>query len=155
MAGVLSASQRVAMTRPDIVLRLDDWAALGAPAALVRRAVFVDEQRIPESLEWDDLDAQSLHAVAFADGAPVATGRLLPDARIGRMAVLAAWRGSGLGSRVLGALVEAARSRGAGALELSSQAHACEFYARHGFEALGEPYDDAGIPHRTMRLRLR
>jgi predicted GNAT family N-acyltransferase len=143
------------MTPAGIVLRLDDWAVLGAAAAIVRRAVFVDEQRIPESLEWDGLDAVSLHAVAFADGAPVATGRLLPDARVGRMAVLAAWRGFGIGSRVLGALVDAARSRGAAEVELSSQLHACGFYARHGFEAVGEPYDDAGIPHRTMRRRRR
>jgi predicted GNAT family N-acyltransferase len=137
-----------------LVLRLGDWATLGAPAAVVRRAVFVDEQRIPEAMEWDAHDAASLHAVVFVDGAPVATGRLLPDARIGRMAVLAPWRRAGVGARVLRALIEAARTRGDATIELSSQAYVCAFYARHGFEAVGEVYDDAGIPHRTMRLRI-
>jgi len=35
---------------------------------------------------------------------------------------------------------------------LSAQTHAIAFYERFGFVAEGEAYDDAGIPHRMMRL---
>ena len=136
-------------------LRDGDWSALSEDAAEVRRAVFVAEQGIPEALEWDEHDAVSVHAVVYDRGRPVATGRLLPDGRIGRMAVLRDWRGRGSGGRILEHLVGRAAARGDAAVELSAQVHAIGFYRRHGFEAEGPVYDDAGIPHRTMRRRLR
>jgi predicted GNAT family N-acyltransferase len=37
---------------------------------------------------------------------------------------------------------------------LNAQLHAVPFYARHGFAAEGDPFDDAGIAHVTMRRRL-
>jgi predicted GNAT family N-acyltransferase len=136
------------------VLRIGDWRALGADAAVVRRAVFVVEQRIPDELEWDEWDERSVHAVLYRNREPVACGRLLPDARIGRMAVLPSCRRRGLGARVLERLVEVARARGDEAVTLSAQSYACDFYAAHGFEAQGGDYLDAGIPHRTMRRSL-
>ncbi|HVL55435.1 MAG TPA: GNAT family N-acetyltransferase [Burkholderiaceae bacterium] len=136
-------------------LRLGGWDEVGADAQRVRTAVFVLEQGIPIELEWDEQDPVSLHAVAYVDGEPVATGRLLPDSHIGRMAVLAAHRRSGLGGRILQRLIEAARARGDRAVELNAQSYVCAFYARHGFEICSEEFEEAGIPHRAMRLGLR
>ncbi len=93
-----------------VILQVGSWTQLGAAARIVRTTVFVHEQNIPETLEWDEWDEPSLHCVAFVAGEPIATGRLLPDAHIGRMAVLAPWRGGGVGGAVLGKLIE----RGAG-----------------------------------------
>jgi predicted GNAT family N-acyltransferase len=138
----------------EAVLRLGGWAALCEPASVVRAAVFIDEQLIPASLEWDEFDPASLHAVVFLNGVPVATGRLLPDARIGRMAVLAQWRGHGFGSRVLEALMKYAAQRGEREVRLDAQCHAEGFYRRHGFLAESEPFDDAGIAHRRMVKHL-
>jgi alpha-beta hydrolase superfamily lysophospholipase/predicted GNAT family N-acyltransferase len=135
-------------------LRCGDWAAMGPFAGAVRTAVFVREQRIPADLEWDDWDARSLHCVAFEGERPVATGRLLPDGHIGRMAVLADWRGRGIGARILDTLIDAARSRGDARIELSAQSYVVGFYARRGFAAVGEPYDEVGIPHQKMQLAL-
>ena len=137
-----------------IVLLTGDWATLRGAAEPVRREVFVVEQRFDEALEWDEHDALSLHAVACAGSVPIATGRLLPDARIGRMAVLRAHRRDGIGGRVLQALIAIARARGDVEVTLSAQAYVRAFYARHGFEAYGPLYDDAGVPHQAMRLRL-
>jgi predicted GNAT family N-acyltransferase len=134
---------------------LGDWTTLGADATAVRLAVFVAEQGIPVELEVDEADPASVHAVVYAAGVPVATGRLLPDAHIGRMAVLAAHRRDGLGGRVLERLVALADERGDPEVELSAQAYVCDFYARHGFVAFGPIYDDCGIPHRSMRRVLR
>ncbi len=121
----------------------------------VREEVFVAEQKVPLELEVDADDARSIHVIARdPDGRPIGTGRLTPDGRIGRMAVLRPWRGQGVGSAILRSLIETARERGARELSLSSQVSAEPFYARFGFVAEGEPYDDAGIPHRTMRLAL-
>lgn len=143
---------------PDSVesIELGSWDELREKASAVRQAVFVREQGIPQSLEWDEADAQCLHAVILDEQKqPVATGRLLPDGHIGRMAVLADRRRGGLGGRVLEALIEAARQRGHDRVMLSAQVHALSFYRGHGFEAEGQVYDDVGIPHQDMTRRLR
>ncbi len=107
----------------EIRLVTGDWATLGAHAARVRVDVFVREQGIPRELEWDEWDARSLHCVAYLGDEPIATGRLLPDAHVGRMAVLAAHRRSGVGGRILQALIGAARERGDPRVELSAQSY--------------------------------
>jgi predicted GNAT family N-acyltransferase len=136
-------------------IELGTWQALRSRAEPVRRAVFVDEQRVPEEIEIDEFDPPSLHALAVdADGGAIGTGRLLPDGHIGRMAVLKPWRGRGVGASLLRALVDAARLRGDREVVLSAQTHAIPFYERFGFAAEGDEYDDAGIPHRLMRRRL-
>lgn len=134
-------------------LVLGSWETLAKAATLVRFAVFVDEQQVPAEIELDDFDAVSLHAVVFDEhNDPVATGRLLPDGHIGRMAVMASARGTGVGGMVLQALIEEGRRRGHKALVLSAQTHAIGFYAKYGFMAEGDIYLDAGINHRDMRL---
>ena len=135
------------------------WSALERDAAPLRRAVFVGEQGIPESEEWDAADATALHAVAInALGQAVGTGRLLAAepgvGKIGRMAVHRALRGTGVGAAVLAALIEAARTRGDHTLRLSAQRTAMGFYQRQGWQCVGEPYDEVGIPHQTMERRL-
>jgi len=130
----------------------------------VRTAVFVIEQSIPAAEEWDQWDAQCLHAVARdAAGAAIGTGRLLPpafDARpgighIGRMAVLREARGAGIGGAILRALMQAAPDYGFAQLVLHAQSQAADFYARHGFVAEGAEFLEVGIPHVLMRAPLR
>lgn len=132
-----------------------DWNTCRTDAMAVRHVVFVQEQHVPPELELDDQDEHCVHAVAYDDrNTPVGTGRLLPNAHIGRMAVLAAYRRDGVGSRLLNALVNEARRRHYLEVVLSAQLHALDFYARHGFVAEGEVYLDAGIQHVTMRHAL-
>ncbi|TAK37760.1 MAG: GNAT family N-acetyltransferase [Betaproteobacteria bacterium] len=136
-------------------IELVDWERAREAASRIRFVVFVEEQRVPLAMELDAFDPQCLHALAYAPGGEaVATGRLLPDAHIGRMAVLKAWRGQGVGGAILERLVAAARARGEREVALSAQTHALAFYRRHGFSAEGETYLDAGIPHQTMRRPL-
>jgi len=136
-------------------ITLGSWDAQRDMARPLRYQVFVVEQRVPVELEWDEMDATSIHALAFDEaGAAIATGRLLPDGHIGRMAVLPPARGRGVGAAVLSALIECARERGNQAVILSAQTHALDFYARHGFVVEGEEYLEAGIPHVAMWLDL-
>lgn len=131
------------------------WDQACERAAAIRYSVFVEEQGVPVELEWDDMDMASWHALALtADGTAVATGRLLPDGHIGRMAVLKMARGSGVGAQVLDALMAKAAELGYPELILNAQTHAVPFYARAGFERVGIEFDDAGIPHIEMRKRL-
>lgn len=122
----------------------------------VRHHVFVEEQQVPATLEIDALDPLSVHVLArSADGTPVGAGRLTPDGRIGRMAVLADWRGHGVGQALLLALVEAARARGWQEVTLHAQLPARVFYARQGFLPHGEVFEEAGIAHQHMRRVLQ
>ena len=132
-----------------------DWRAAQAEAKRIRVTVFVEEQGVPAELEMDDNDAASLHALAYADGRAIGTGRLLPDGHIGRMAVLKEWRGRGAGRGLLRRLIDAARQRGHREVALSAQVHALEFYRAEGFEPEGAIYEEAGIPHQAMRRKLR
>lgn len=136
------------------------WEALAEAAQAVRLAVFVGEQGIPESEEWDADDAIAVHAVVRTlAGLPLATGRLILSgeaghARIGRMAVLRSARGIGLGREVLQALIAQARERGVRHIGIHAQLSAMPLYAQAGFVPVGEVFDEVGIPHRCMTLAI-
>ncbi|HET9047382.1 MAG TPA: GNAT family N-acetyltransferase [Chiayiivirga sp.] len=121
----------------------------------VREPVFIVEQSVPVELEWDELDPLSIHALARdSQGAAIGTARLTPQQAIGRMAVLPEWRGRGVGAALLQSMIAQARALGHAFVELHAQTHAIGFYERFGFVAFGPEYDEAGIPHRSMRLTL-
>ena len=134
-------------------LELLSWEDARPHASLVRFAVFVEEQGVPREIELDEQDPVSLHAVVFEQGKAVATGRLLPDGHIGRMAVLKEWRNRGIGALILQALMEAARPRHTH-IVLSAQVQAVPFYRTHGFVTDGDEYMEAGIRHQAMKRRL-
>ncbi len=121
----------------------------------VRETVFVQEQNVPLALEWDEFDPRCHHVLARdGDGQAVGTGRLTPKHTIGRMAVLAGWRGRGVGPAMLRALLAQARELEWRDVSLHAQASAIEFYARHGFLPFGERFEEAGIDHQSMRILL-
>lgn len=136
-------------------ITVGDWESQRSDAQSVRYEVFVIEQKVPLDMEWDEMDSVCIHAVAYdAEGVAVATGRLLPDGHIGRMAVKAAMRGKGIGSQILNVLIDEARKRGDQAVMLNAQTHAEPFYARYGFAREGREFMEAGIPHIHMRRML-
>lgn len=143
------------MIESDFQVELASWEADSAALMAVREAVFIVEQEVPREEEFDELDPTSVHVLARdADGRPVGTGRLTPEHKIGRMAVLTEWRGRGVGDALLRTLLEHAHARSYGEIELNAQVTAIKFYEKAGFEATGEEFLEAGIRHRTMRLAL-
>jgi predicted GNAT family N-acyltransferase len=145
------------------VVAADDRAAMAAVHA-IRHEVFVVEQDVPAELEWDGKDAGAVHVLAEGAG----TGRLLlgedaarknggdPDtAVLGRLSVLKAARGTGVGAELVRALEAEARRLGLSAVYLEAQVHAIPFYERLGYTAYGPEFPDAGIAHRAMRRPLR
>lgn len=127
------------------------WLKDRAALRDIRERVFMQEQHVPAELEWDVEDEKAFHLLAFdSENKPIACVRLLQDGHIGRMAVLPAWRGQGIGSALLCSVIEAAREQGLGSVFLDAQTHALGFYQQQGFIAEGEPFMDAGIPHRRM-----
>lgn len=132
-----------------------DWKRDAVRLSAVRRAVFIEEQGVPEAMEWDAADAAAIHFLAEAgDGTATGCARLLTDGHIGRMAVLPQWRGQGIGRDLLDAILLVAKTQGHRHLRLSAQTQAAPFYSAAGFVCEGEPYVEAGIPHCAMSLML-
>ena len=136
-------------------IRILIWEEALPLARPVRERVFIDEQSVPRELEWDEWDEASDHAVALdLAGNPIGTARLLPDGRIGRMAVLKEWRGKRVGAALLDAMLARARERAMPRALLHAQIQAAGFYRRFGFSERGEEFLEAGIPHVEMTLEL-
>jgi predicted GNAT family N-acyltransferase len=142
--------------RSDVVLRPATWADDRNALQAVRRSVFIEEQAIPESEEWDDVDPVARHVLALTRNRDaVGTGRLEPTGKIGRVAVLPQYRGSGVGSLIMGHLVNQATESGFTSVYLHAQAAAAGFYERLGFRAVGPVFDEVGIPHVRMSLGIK
>lgn len=141
---------------PDFNIELASWAVDETPLREVRTVVFINEQNVPEEEEFDDDDITATHFLAKAfDGRPVGTARLTTDGRIGRVAVIAEWRGKQVGRALMRTVMETASNMHMEYLRLASQVQAIAFYEDFGFRAEGEAFDDAGIPHRWMSCQLQ
>jgi predicted GNAT family N-acyltransferase len=136
-------------------VRRVDWGEEQAALRAIRYQVFVLEQGVPVDLEWDGFDPECIHVLAAnRNGAAIGTARLMPEGRIGRMAVLQTWRRRGVASALLQSLVDIATARGDPHVVLHAQSSVVPFYAQHGFIAEGPEFIEAGIRHRPMRRVL-
>lgn len=147
------------MRNDDITIRIADWHTDKTKLATIRRLVFIEEQNVPEALEWDEDDATATHFLVTHDHDAIAhdliaTARLKPDGQIGRMAVLAQYRNQGIGSKLLRFVLQTASRQKHKSLYLHAQSTAIPFYEKQGFEAQGEIFYEADIPHRNMRLNI-
>ena len=134
-------------------------------ALAIREVVFIEEQSVPESIERDAEDARAWHVLAWDGPHAVGTGRLVelttcPEGesgqwgQVGRMAVLTAHRGRGLGRMILEHLEGEARRRGLAGIKLHAQVHAFPFYEKMGYRRVGDEFMEAGIPHVECRKAL-
>ncbi|OKK19191.1 acetyltransferase [Streptomyces sp. CB00455] len=150
-----------------IEIRVAEDEADRAACFAVRSEVFVAEQSVPESIEYDAYDADAVHVLAVGpDGTPLGTGRLLHGAAalgktgtqgvgsLGRLAVRKSARGLGVGVALVRAIEAEAAALGLSAVDLGAQTHALGFYERLGYVAYGPEFQDAGIRHRAMRRPL-
>ena len=143
------------MRHKTFTLRSATWQADRADLEYVRRRVFIVEQRIPESDEWDDADKNCSHVLAFSEKRDVVgTGRIEANGKIARLAVLAEYRGQGVGEAILTRLIEEAEQMGLGQVYLHAQTHALDFYKKFGFVSDEEIFSEGGIPHVLARLDL-
>ena len=125
----------------------------------IRRAVFIAEQNVPEDLERDEYDENgAVHFLGLENGEACAAGRFVltgDKAKIGRVCVLRARRGKGYGRILMEAIM--AHLKGLESVKtivLNAQKDATIFYENLGFEAQGEEFMEAGIPHTHMELKI-
>ncbi len=121
----------------------------------VRDAVFIREQGVPEDMEWDEFDATCRHALALSlNGDAIGCGRIFTNGHIGRIAVMKLWREQRVGTAIMEALLDEARSRDYQQVDVDAQTHAVPFYEGFGFTKQGAEFMDAGLPHIKMKLKL-
>lgn len=120
----------------------------------IRIAVFVAEQGIALAEDIDGLDDSATHLLAMNNGTPVGTARLLEKGatgKIGRLAVLKAYRGQGIGAALMRAALNEFENRPhISEARLGAQIEAVAFYEALGFTATGPEFLDAGLPHQEM-----
>ena len=141
---------------PEDTVHIDiaDWDTDGEDLKMVRTAVFIDEQNVPVELEWDDSDRNCTHFIVRTGNrtgnSAIATARLTSEGQIGRMAVLADYRGLGIGAALLENIIYYAKQSGFNKLWLHAQTRAVVFYEKHDFISEGDEFMDANIKHRAM-----
>jgi len=120
----------------------------------LRRAVFVEEQGVPREVDDDGRDAECTQFLAWVNGVPIGTARMREVdgvAKGERLAVLEDFRGHGAGRVLMDVLEATARAGGLRTVLVHAQEHVVPFYEKLGYAPSGEPFDEAGIPHRAMR----
>lgn len=124
----------------------------------IRRRVFIHEQGVTEDEEYDGLDGQSRHYVAWLGGEAVATARVRTldgdCAKIERLAVLQPHRSRGIGAKLMERILDDARASGMAGAALNAQCHLEDFYRNLGFTPEGEVFMEARIRHIHMVRRL-
>lgn len=138
------------MPENSLVIRKADWPGDKEALSLIRKTVFIEEQKVPEELEWDEYDFSSRHFLATLDNRPIASARLKADGQIGRMAVLKEYRNRGIGTELLRFVLQTAAEEKIDSLYLHAQVEAIPFYERQGFVVQGDVFYEADIPHRAM-----
>ena len=127
--------------------------------ACAQTSLCLRTKKIPEHIDFDELDVVCTHFVAFNDdGDIIGTARSYPydmlTMKVERVAVLKEWRGKGAGAKLMEAAETHARGAGYRNIRLHAQAHAVPFYDSLGYVPTGDSFVEANILHIAMQKRL-
>jgi predicted GNAT family N-acyltransferase len=137
----------------EIVKWIDEHESL----TMIREKVFIEEQKVTSQLEWDGMDEEAIHFLAFKNKKAIGCARAFEIEnymQLGRMAVLKEYRGEGVGTALIEKAITTAKLNQLSAIYISAQCHAIDFYKKFGFEITSDIYLDAEIPHRDMKLEF-
>ncbi|QSJ18102.1 GNAT family N-acetyltransferase [Nostoc sp. UHCC 0702] len=142
----------------NVIIKVVDLAEEFAAIQAIRISVFHDEQGVDLALEFDGQDEISQHLIAYLDDQAVGTARIryLDDqtAKIERLAVLSMARGQGIGNKIMEKALLVIASQNISEVVVHTQEYIKNLYEKLGFIAVGEIFDEVGIPHREMRKKL-
>ena len=137
----------------EVVKWIDEYDSL----TMIREKVFIEEQKVTSQLEWDGMDEEAIHFLAFKNEKAIGCARAFVIEnymQLGRMAVLKEYRGEGIGTALIEKAITTAKLNQLSAIYISAQCHAIDFYKKFGFEITSDIYLDAEIPHRDMKLEF-
>ncbi len=133
----------------------NDRPDLAVEANGIRQQVFVEEQKVDPSLEYDEFESVAVHYILYVEGEAAATARWRETdngIKLERFATLQAHRNKGLGAILLRDIMDDILPMEK-KIYLHSQLKAIPFYERHGFVKVGEQFTEAEIEHFTMALK--
>ena len=137
----------------EVVKWIDEYDSL----TMIREKVFIEEQKVTFQLEWDGMDKEAIHFLAFKNEKAIGCARAFVIEnymQLGRMAVLKEYRGEGVGTALIEKAITTAKLNQLSAIYISAQCHAIDFYKKFGFEITSDIYLDAEIQHRDMKLEF-
>ncbi len=126
----------------------------------IRETVFVKEQEVNPSDEYDEFEESSTHFLAKIGDQSVGTARwrlTKNGVKLERFAVLKEMRGRGIGQALVETVLddiaknEIAKSK---LLYMHAQLPAMPLYAKFGFEKVGEMFEECNIKHYQMERYL-
>ena len=124
-------------------------------ALQLRKDVFIEEQGIDPKDELDGTDEDKMHYVGYIDDEPVTTARIDMLAgnrvKIQRVATAEDQRKHGYAAELIKQIIHDAKRSDVAHVELDAQLTAMDFYKELGFEPVGDPFEEAGIQHQTVR----
>ena len=124
----------------------------------IREEVYIVEQQIDRSEEFDQYEEESRHFIAYCDNVPCGAARwrfTSEGAKLERFAVLSDFRKKGIGAALVGAVIDDIRSRpefDGQTLYLNAQRSAMPLYAKFNFIPVGETFLECDIVHQRMEL---
>lgn len=125
----------------------------------IRELVFVVEQEVDAAEEYDEYEVSSVHFLAKVEEIPVGTARwrfTQNGIKMERFAVLKSARGKGVGQALVAAVLkdidQHPEAKGKKKY-LHAQIHAMPLYAKFGFQAVGDQFEECAILHYKMELR--
>jgi len=136
--------------KPEIII--GNYEQLKNECNLIRYAVFVEEQKVPENLEIDDRDPLCYHLILKLDKKTIATARidLEKKGKIGRLAILKNFRRQGYGTLIIKNLEKIASDNDLKSVWLNAQKNSLSFYQKLNYHIVSEEFMEANIPHLTM-----
>ncbi len=124
----------------------------------IRTRVFQEEQGVSAELEFDGLDANAVHFLAYLADRPVGTSRVRSidrhTAKIERLAVSIEARNQGVGKQLMVAALDEISQQNKTKAIVHAQEYIMSLYQQLGFEIVGEKFSEAGIPHVKMVKQL-
>ncbi len=121
---------------------------------LMRKIVFVDEQKVSMEDEFDLAEKERIMFVVYDDDKPIGAARVKltpPQAKVERVCILKEYRSRGIGFDLMAEIMNYCDAHDCRDIRLGAQTHAIPFYEKCGFTAYGELFYDANIPHFHMK----
>ncbi len=109
---------------------------------------------------WEMNDAKSWHFVAMEQSELIGCVLLVPldksffKAQLIQMAVAISWQGKGAGRLLVKSLIAFAGSKGIKQIEIHSRTEVTSFYEQLGFQVYGEEFEEVGIKHQLLYLKI-
>lgn len=143
----------------NLVIKLANFSEDFLEIKAIRKAVFQEEQKVEEALEFDGKDEICEHLIAYLDKQAVGTARIryIDDktVKIERLAVLSTARGQGIGKKIMEEALLIIASKDIAEVVINAQEYVKALYYKLGFAQEGEIFIEAGIPHVKMRKKLK